>query len=205
MSALPDAEPSPPSPQLLTGRADTGELFALRRVDAAGDSVSLFVTNWQPGSTLVATCSLQDTWGEVTDLFGAPPPRTASESWIRLETCIARGGSALVRDGAGAPVALVLRHLHSRRLVDARLPSTRQAAALAAVDEATALAWMRTLYESLEASRTVMSERVWALEHPPQPQPEPDAPLEWPKWYRPRRRRRAGAGTALIDTSALEL
>ena len=190
---------------MLTGRVDTGELFALRRADGAGDNVSLFVTNWQPGGSLVVTCRLEEMWGEVTDLYGAPPPRTASESWIRLETCIARGGSALVRDGTGGPVALVLRHLHGSRLVDAHLPSTRQAAALAVVDEATALTWMRALYESLEASRTVMSERVWALEHPPQPPPEPDAPLEWPKWYRPRRRRRAGAGTALIDTSALEL
>jgi hypothetical protein len=205
MSALPAAEPSPQSPQILTGRVDTGELFALRRVDSAGDNVSLFVTNWQPGGSLVVTCRLEEMWGEVTDLYGAPPPRTSSESWIRLETCIARGGSALVRDGAGAPVALVLHHLHGSRLVDARLPSTRQMATLAPVNETTAMAWMRTLYESLEASRAVMSERVWALEHPPQPPPEPDAPLEWPTWYRPRRRRRAGKGLALVDTSELDL
>ena len=206
MSAQPDAEPSQPSQQqLLTGRFDTGELFALRRADSAGDGVSLFVTDWQPGGSRAVSCRLKDTWDELTDLYGAPPPRTAKESWSRLETCIARGGSALVGDGAGAPVALVLRHLHGRRLVDVRLPATRQAAALAAVDEATALAWMRTLYESLEASRSVMSDRMWALEHPPQPPPEPDAPLEWPTWYRPRRRRRAGKGLALVDTSALEL
>ena len=207
MSALPDAEPSPPSQQLLTGRVDTGELFALRRVDSAGDGVSLFVTNWQPGGSRAVSCRLEDTWDELVDLYGAPPPRTAADSWARLETCIARGGAALSRDGIGAPVAVVLHHLHGRRLVEARLPSTHQAVGLAPVNESTALTWMRTLYESLEASRTVMSERVWNFEHPPQPPPPEthDTPLEWPRWYRPRPKRRAGKGVALVDTAELEL
>jgi len=143
----------------------------------------------------------------LVDLYGAPPPRSAAESWARLEACIERGGAALVRDDAGGPVAIVLQHLHGRRLVDARLPAARQAAALMAVDEASTLEWMRALYQSLEGSRVVLSERVFALEHPPQPSPEPAAPMEWPTWYRPRRRRRAGAGNALIDfdTDGLEL
>ena len=208
MSALPSAYPSPANHQLLTGRVDTGELFALRRGDSATDGVSLFVTNWQPGGSLAVSCRLEDTWDELTDLYGAPPPRTESESWSRLETCIARGGSALIRDSTGAPVAIVLRHLHGQRSVDARLPTTRQAAALVHVNEATAMAWMRTLYESLEASRAFMSQQVWALEHPPPPQPPPEthAPtLEWPKWYRPRPKRRAGKGLALVDTSELDL
>jgi hypothetical protein len=207
MSALPDTETSPQIPQLLTGRFDTGELFALRRIDSAGDNVALFVTNWQPGGSRAVSCHLKDTWDELTDLYGAPPPRTAIDSWSRLETCIARGGAAFIRDDTGAPVAIALHHTHNRRRVDARLPTTRQAAILAVADEAVVLTWMRAIYESIEASRAVLSERAWALEHPPQPppEPEPDASLEWPKWYRPRRRFRAGKGVALVDTSEIDL
>ena len=156
MSARPDAEQSPQSPQLLTGRVDTGELFALRRVASEGENVSLFVTNWQPGGSRSVSCRLEDTWDELVDMYGAPPPRTADDSWARVGACIARGGAALLRDGTGAPVALVLHHLHGRRIVDARLPAAREAATLVAVDEAMALAGMRTLYEALEGSRAVL-------------------------------------------------
>ena len=93
------------------------------------------------------------------------------------------------QDATGSIDSVIAKHLHGRRLVDVRLPSTYDPAKLWPVAPEAAYAWFRAMLEAREVELVATTRRLHEVEHPAPPPPPPLA-LEPPgqQRWRPSRR-----------------